>query len=248
MRRKWRCTFFMILLALVLGGCSTACDVDKASEEENAMEAVSEAIEGGPVSYQEILWAEEIKNLDKEYELLFPLDKLFSGENKYEDLHYIMCHLMKTYMEDEDFKFYGETGCYFSKVPFFWWDAYQKKWREDMGMGTFAFSKDKKKVFSVYFIRLQPKGDLHVDVAEDDRFFKLLKKNPGCKYIPIKNGYDTALLDEENRLTMIGEQYEEFCVEGDYYHVLDGEKNGISYKELTNPDNLVWIDLKDLEE
>lgn len=245
MRRKWRCTFFMILLALVLGGCSTACDVDKASEEENVMEAVSEAMEGGTVPYQEILWAEEIKNSDKEYELLFPLDKLFSGEDKYEDLHYSMCSLMKSYMEDEDFEFYGETGCYFSKVPFFRWDAYRKKWREDMG--AFAFSEDKKKVFSIYFIRLQPEDDLHVGVSEDDRFFKLLKKNPGCKYIPIGNGHDTALLDEENRLTMIGEQYEEFRVEGDYYHVLDGEKNGISYQELTNPDNLVWIDLKDWE-
>lgn len=147
MRRKWRCTFFMILLVLVLGGCSTACDVDNASEEENAMEAVSEAIEGGPVPYQEILWAEEIKNSDKEYELLFPLDKLFSGEDKYEDLHYIMCHLMKTYMEDEDFKFYGETGCYFSKVPFFWWDAYQKNGVKIWEWEHLPFQKIRKKSF-----------------------------------------------------------------------------------------------------
>lgn len=30
----------------------------------------------------------------------------------------------------------------------------------------------------------------------------------------------------------------------DYDQALDGGKTGISYQELKNPDNLVWIDLK----
>lgn len=37
---------------------------------------------------------------------------------------------------------------------------------------------------------------------------------------------------------------DDFWVEGDYYHAFESNRLGISYKDLTDWKNLVWINLK----
>ena len=62
---------------------------------------------------------------------------------------------------------------------------------------------------------------------------------PSAGYIFLTNGYDEMLLDADNQCYA---QYGgTFRVEGDYYHALDWEAMAVSYEDITNQDNLVWI-------
>lgn len=72
--------------------------------------------------------------------------------------------------------------------------------------------------------------------GETPYWLSVLAEIPELGFIRLSNGYNQVLLDENNLLDK-----PLFTVKGDYFHALDHEAMAVTYNDIVNPENLVWI-------
>lgn len=72
-----------------------------------------------------------------------------------------------------------------------------------------------------------------------------LSENKNNKYVILKNGLETKLLDEENNVTNVGSSRHKLEIDGDCYGAL--KALSISYNEITDSENLIWFKIDELK-
>lgn len=133
----------------------------------------------------------------------------------------------------------GEPGCFISLR-----DIATFKIHENSCSNAFfcyIFTKDLEYAGQISFYQFNGDACFNISTAygSDPFDLRLMKENPGTKYILLSNGYDTMLLDEEN--TVHAQYTDPFTVIGDYFHALDWEAMAVCYDEIITEDNLLWI-------
>lgn len=78
--------------------------------------------------------------------------------------------------------------------------------------------------------------------SQDGTLVEMLREHPDEKYIYLCGAGRARLLDKNNALYMDDSEVQ---VKGDYYHALDYKEIGLSYKDITDKKNLVWIQAED---
>lgn len=208
------------------------------SSENEASENVLTSKMGPSVEPKLILDAEEIANLTIDYIGKFSVEAIINNEPGYEKYYEDMIQSIEMVSKEmENFPFYLEEGYYISKTPVYHFDAQENTISSEVQV--LLFSKNLEKQAKLIFF-LDNNNEISTNINFSFANIKVLRNLPDEKYIFLYNTNE-LILDSSNKLY----NRTRFTIEvkGDYYHTLDYETLGISYTELTDPSNLVWIDL-----
>lgn len=135
----------------------------------------------------------------------------------------------------------AEKGYYLCKKSVRFWDAFNNE-MDNSSVYFVVFSKDLKKS-ALVSASIQENSLTDIQYSRESGFVDIMRKNPTEKYIAMYNGTIATLLDEKNQLHDYQQDAQaEVSVKGDYYQALDAGKIAVSYKELTDPANLLWIE------
>ncbi|MBD5509826.1 MAG: hypothetical protein HDR08_00985 [Lachnospiraceae bacterium] len=198
-----------------------------------------------------VLSAEEIANLQIDYESGIPVKEIMNRKAGYESVYDEFLQKLQWAAAPEPLtmasnrtSFYdGEEGCFISAKPIRFWEAYSNQM--SMEEWILIFSKDFQKVAAVQIYKYE--GEIHIGTCEHSTsFMKKVQEGmlaePEEKFIFLFTGQQTLMLNSENEYWYAGYLAEPIKVEGDYYHTLDYETIGISYDEITAEENLFWVD------
>lgn len=232
----------VILITLVIFFFNGKSRSNKENENSNnAKESMLDVLIGKSPEPKLILDAAEISASKIDYEYTLPIKPILDSEEGYEGYYESMVQLVKNLCESaENYPFYQEEGFYVSTVPIYYFDAYNNTL--SIETHVLLFSKDMSKTTVLIFFTHNNELQVQVLYPFDSYMEKLFQKEPDEKYIFLFNANDNLIIGSDNEL-YTGISPHEFEVVGDYYHALDYEKLGVSYAELTDADNLVWIDI-----
>ena len=185
-----------------------------------------------------ILDADEIANLTIDYNSKIPIEAIIKNQSSYEKYYEEIIELIETSSKEvENFTFYHEEGYYISKAPIYHFDVQENIISNEVQI--ILFSKDFEKQAKIVLF-LDNNNEILTNLNFSFANINVLKDAPDEQYILLYNR-DELFLDSSNKLYNLMRLTIE--VKGDYYHSLDYETLGISYTKLTDPSNLVWIDL-----
>lgn len=183
-----------------------------------------------------ILSAEEIEDLKTTSNRDIPMESIINGSRGYKDLHNSLFSLLKTVHEQGSLP-YEDKGCYISITPIHFWDAGENKIST---VAWFAvFSQNFDKVITLVCYEYGNTLMMQIDSEFYSTLMEYFCSQPNEKYICIFNGMHILILDSQN---VLYDAYNKTTVDGDYYHVLDYEKLGVSYNEIISQDKLIWIE------
>lgn len=144
-------------------------------------------------------------------------------------------------------KFAGDDGCYVSTVTIRRFEAGNNKVNSSRYIIIFNEDMSDNVCISLGYVGGLGGGELILTGKDEYELMEYYEENPQEKLICCIAGTALCVLDSSNEIypSWVGSGYP---VEGDYYNALDYELLGVSYEELTNPDNLVWYDFVGDEE
>lgn len=249
MGRKKSFVLSTLLYFSVLIGVSVFLTGCGASENESSQPKTSSSQSGldsiigdkSELEVKEVMDADEIKEVKWDYDTREEVEKFLTNQPEYEEEYQAMCELMEsTLAEDTDCELYGEKEVYIFKKPVYYWSVKENRADGSYAM-IFVFSTDfsKSGIFKLYFENGKKISSGFSD-GNGEETIAILKEKPDCQYLFVSNGYLTYTLNDENVISgSIG--HADIIVQGDYYHATNYEEIGMSYEELTNPDNLIKI-------
>lgn len=196
---------------------------------------------------KEVLDAEEIAGLSVDYKEGVKASDIVEGINGTKEIQKELFLFIRNTLQEEDptgaqfDNYFGnESGCYLSKVSLRSWDVAEYK-MSDFGSDFAIFSRDLKKT-AVVTVMLDGKEITGMSFSQDGTLVEMLREHPDEKYIYLCGAGRARLLDKNNALYMDDSEVQ---VKGDYYHALDYKEIGLSYKDITDKKNLVWIQAED---
>ena len=155
-----------------------------------------------------------------------------------EKISALMNHL---FADNNDSALYGADFCYVSKLPVRRFDV--EKHTETPALMYFVFTDEMFPAGEVFLSEnngsFQCSGS-YFSTSMYSGFILpcFLKNNPDSTYILLKDSQSTVLLDEHNKI-VFGTDKDNFSVSGDVFGKLQKNGFGISYAELTLPENCI---------
>lgn len=142
-------------------------------------------------------------------------------------------------------KLYGEDGFYLSVCGTAAFDVPSNS--TGSTVQCFIFTKNLEEAGTVYFRKGAISSVSINDTALGTRsaVLKKLEKDKAKKYVVLSNGLETKLLDEENNVTNVGLSRHKLEIDGDCYSAL--KDLSISYNEITDSENLVWLEFDEVK-
>ncbi len=141
-------------------------------------------------------------------------------------------------------KLYNENGCYLSISSATFFDVASNQTSDVIQ--CFIFTKDLEEAGTVRFLRDKIETmSVSVNDSENGGFSIILEKlakEKDKKYVLLTNGMDTKLLDNENNIVNVGLSRHKLEIEGDCYSILEKKGLSISYSDIIDKENLIWIE------
>lgn len=253
---KIKLTEFFMVCVLMFAAAASGC---ASAEEPSADEADSAAAGGGEVEELSAL-SQTIGETD---ETIVSCDaSVIAGS----EIDYSFCMDLRAQAYDEAFLqelreafadlnsedananlvLYGQDGCYLSVCPVGMFHAVENKMADNIYAFLFTsdlepagyllfFTVDGKPYYNIVFDSVSPRTTS--DLLET------MSENPDEKYIVLCNGTEYVLLNEDNEAVAATSRNnpDKFQISGDYYHELDYATLAVSYNDIVNEDDLVWI-------
>lgn len=140
-------------------------------------------------------------------------------------------------------KLYNENGCYLSISSATFFDIASNQTSDVIQ--CFIFTKDLEEAGTVRFLNGRIET-MSVSVNDSENggtsiVLKALAKEKDKKYVFLTNGTDTILLDKENNTVSAGLSKHNLEIEGDCYSILEQKGLSVSYNEIIDEENLIWI-------
>lgn len=234
----------LVSCLIMMTGCTktgAASGTNKATEpgEQDSLNLVL----GGEKNPYLQLNEKDIQAADIDYSRIIPVDKIFNRDNGYKDIYDTMVSDISDLCKNiKEFSLYGESGFYVSTVPIRYFDAYDINMQENMISELCIFSKDFSKgaMYTLFYVD----GEITVtcNFTLNSNVKSVLKDKPDEEFIFLSNGGEVLIIDSDNEIIAGGNNMYE--ITGDYYHALEYELLAVSYNEITDEENLVWIDVQ----
>lgn len=143
-------------------------------------------------------------------------------------------------------KLYNENGCYLSISSVTFFDVASNQTSDVIQ--CFIFTKDLEEAGTIRFLSDKIET-MSVSVNDSESggtsiVLKALAKEKDKKYVFLTNGMDTKLLDNENNIVNVGLSKHELEIEGDCYSILEQRGLSVSYNEIIDEENLIWIEFE----
>jgi hypothetical protein len=185
-----------------------------------------------------ILDAEEIAAITISYNSRIPIHAILNNEEGYEE--YFDWLILSNEDISELHPFFGTEGYYISKVPIYWFDAYNNAM--DTALRIVLFSEDLSKAAEATFFIVD--NELQMDVKNEFSELSLMTGNRDMRFIFLYNRIATLVIDSNNNQHLWPQDLRyTLVVRGDYFHTLNHELLGVSFTRLTNPHNMIWVEL-----
>lgn len=241
-----------------MAGCSTA-DIEEKSMLEisvtddftisaenvsNNSSAVQNDVLNKPIkSYDEFsdVCSEEIVSRSDNIKSAVNLKKTFE-EKEFKELFNTLVYGFVNEMPTS--KLYNENGCYLSVSSAVFFDVASNQTSDVIK--CFIFTKDLEEAGTIRFLRDNIETmSVNVNDSENGGTSIILEKlaeNKDKKYIILTNGMDTKLLDNENNIVNAGSSSHELKIDGDCYSILEQKGLSVSYSDIIDEENLMWIE------
>ncbi|MCM1330568.1 MAG: hypothetical protein NC253_14150 [Ruminococcus sp.] len=143
-------------------------------------------------------------------------------------------------------KLYNENGCYLSACGAVFFDVASNQTSEVVQ--CFIFTEDFEEAGTIRFINNEIET-MNISVNDSEYggssvILKKLAEEKDKKYILLTNGMDILLLDKENNLINAGSSRHNLEIIGDCYGVLDEKGLSMSYSDIVDEKNLIWIEFE----
>lgn len=148
--------------------------------------------------------------------------------------------------DDDDTYLYEKKGCYLSACGVYMFNI------EEYGLANivrcFIFTEGGEYAGEIYFSAYN--GELssnvvlrHMSTDRQSDILEMLSQYPDNEAILLTNGYRHMFLDENNQISKSDQLSNDvaFEVVGDCYHALNEQLLGVSYNEIVDRNNWVWI-------
>lgn len=141
-------------------------------------------------------------------------------------------------------KLYNENGCYLSICYAAYFNVAEN--RTSGVRECYIFTKNLEEAGKIIFLGNNIES-MSVSVNDSESggsspILEALAKEKDKKYVILANGVDTKLLDNENNIVKAGFSRHELEIEGDCYSIFEQNGLGISYNDIIDEENLIWID------
>ncbi len=238
--RKPICFFVGALAVVFIGVMCLRQGKDKLSDEQMMMNRLGSAMGGTYPESNYTLDADDIQNIQIKYDSKIPILSVLEQRPGYEKYYKGMLSLMENLQNEEGSMFY-EKGYYLSRRPIRFFDACQYKMSNEEWIVVFSEDFSSTAYFQLFY---DNQGELSYTLVSGELpMLSVLEEEQDEKFIFIFNGRNTLVLDSDNNICY-GQNDPKgyFVVEGDYYHTLEDALIGISYREMINEENLIWIE------
>lgn len=141
-------------------------------------------------------------------------------------------------------KLYGADGFYLSVCGAAAFDIPSN--RTSSTVQCFIFTKDLEEAGTIYFnkevisVKISSVSINDTALGTHSAVPEKLSENKNNKYVILKNGLETKLLDEENNVTNVGSSRHKLEIDGDCYAAL--KDLSISYNDIIDSENLIWFE------
>jgi len=234
------------IFAIVIGGFTIIMELLTNDEKpSNSMIAGgpgnSDKFTGGiPPEPRLILDAKELLELSIDYTSKIPIHAIINKEPGYEEYYNLLILSATQWLNhDPPHPFQGDAGFYISMTPVYWFDIYEYKMHDIVNV--VLLSENLENAAEAIFFLVD--NSLNWNGGFTFYPLRLMMQNPDERYIFLFNNIGTFLLDSNNKThqwTAWG--YYTLEVRGDFYNALNHDLLGVSYNDLINPDNLIWIE------
>lgn len=141
-------------------------------------------------------------------------------------------------------KLYNENGCYLSISSATFFDVASNQTSDVIQ--CFIFKKDLEEAGTIRFLSDKIET-MSVSVNDSKNggtsiILEKLAKDKDKKYVLLTNGTDTKLLDNENNIVNAGSSRHKLEIDGDCYSILEQKGLSISYSDIIDKENLIWIE------
>ncbi len=180
-----------------------------------------------------------------------PVDAILNQEEAYKEVYAkILDRIELLTTADKNWQFFGEEGCYISRVPI----RYCRVPEEEVSGSTtlVLFSKDFSKAGTISLLCYED-GLYNVNVNDtwNTEIQKVMQENPEEEFLFIDILLQTDLtssimsrrylmLDEQNEVRYANPRGTAY-IENELYQKLYSDELAVSYEELTAEENLIWI-------
>lgn len=147
---------------------------------------------------------------------------------------------LKRIATEENSLLYQYNGCYVSTYGVGMFDVKENNTANILH--CFVFTESLENVGELQFYKFSGKLEYSLvfrDVFGGSDILEKLCDNINKRYIVLTTGSHYAMLDDENILTGMGSRYIDIL--GDCYNALDENELSVSYGDIINDDNLIWI-------
>lgn len=143
-------------------------------------------------------------------------------------------------------KLYNENGCYLSVSSATFFDVASNQTSD--AIQCFIFTKDLEEAGTIRFLSDKIET-MSVSVNDSENggtsiILKTLAKEKDKKYVLLTNGMDIKLLDNENNIVNAGSSRHKLEIEGDCYSILEQKGLSVSYSDIIDEENLIWIEFE----
>ena len=143
-------------------------------------------------------------------------------------------------------KLYNENGCYLSISSATFFDVASNQTSDVIQ--CFIFTKDLEEAGAIRFLSDKIET-MSVSVNDSENggssvILEALAKEKDKKYVLLTNGMEIKLLDNENNIVNAGSSRHKLEIEGDCYSILEQKGLSVSYNDIIDEENLIWIEFE----
>ena len=228
-----------IAAVIVMAACIMTFMVSGCSSREPQGDALTEPIKSND-EYLDVC-SEEVVSRSENINAVTDLQSKFS-EKKFKKLFGALTYGFVNEMPTS--KLYNENGCYLSISNTTFFDVASNQTSDVIQ--CFIFTKDLEEAGTIMFLSNKIET-LSVSVNNSEYgspsvILEKLAKEKDKKYVFLINGVDTKLLDNENNIINVGFSRHKLEIEGDCYSILEQKVLSVSYNDIIDEKNLIWIE------
>lgn len=191
----------------------------------------------------------EIEQFEVSFEQAIPVEAILNQEEDYKEVYEDILARVELLTTSKDRQFFGEEGCYISRVPIQHYNVSEEALNETATL--ILFSKDFSKAASMTLVRDED-GFYRVTLSYNwnSSIQKKMQARPEEEFIflySLKSGMTSSvmargelMLDAQNEVCYAYPQGD-YYLENNLYQKLYSDKLAVSYEELTAEENLIWI-------
>ncbi len=242
MKKRGLLVFYIMVTCLIIIGILSMHRVS--NTEQNPIETVKkinnlDAIMGGP--RPEPLLCLNADDIHVDMGSYLDINLSFSFLNNFIKSYQETC---RDWIKDEESEYYGVAGQYISMQPIYSYDVYNNR-LQDVVRYMF-FDENLNSAGYVMFFIMNDGGIVNNIIFEvEDLVKNVFLETPDEEFILLQNSNYQIIIDSENEIISNVSDTREYQVLGNYYSILDQFDFGVSYSEIIDQDNLIWIDFRE---